>query len=266
MYVQYMALPLRLVKELPPSVFAGVGAPEDIHALSDGSGSFSGLRLGHPELEQALPEGGLLRGAVTELAVRDGSALSTSVALGACRTAQEEALVHGGEAAWCAFIDTSGTLHAPGVAQKGLDLSRLLVVRPDAEALKRVVVRLAESRVFAVLVVDLTGVPGREHSPNLGSWPRVIRRLSMAIQGTQITLVLLTEASAARPLPLPVAQRIELSRPDTAHLKVQVVKDRQGRIGSPCLVPSFTPSFAPGLSKVTHEIRHDRKQRFVRAQ
>ncbi len=265
MYVQYMALPLRLVKELPPSVFAGVGSPEDIHALSDGSPSGlgpSGLRLGHPELEQALPDGGLLRGAVTEFAVRDGSALSTSVALGACRSAQEEALAHGGEAAWCAFIDASGTLHAPGVAQKGLDLSRLLVVRPDAEALKRVVVRLAESRVFAVLVVDLTGVPGRELCPNLGSWPRVIRRLSMAIQGTQTTLVLLTEASAARPLPLPVAQRIELSRPDATHLKVQVVKDRQGRIGSPSLVSSFTP----GLSKTTHETRDDRKQYLAQAQ
>ena len=96
----------------------------------------------------------------------------------------------------------------------------------------------------------------------------------MAIQGTQSTLLLLTDASAARPLPLPVAQRIELSRPDAVHLKVQVVKDRQGRIGPPHLVPYRVAGVrsSPGLSKIepgkiegTPSRARDRVQRLVHA-
>jgi recombination protein RecA len=44
---------------------------------------------------------------------------------------------------------------------------------------------------------------------------------------------LLTDRDARRPLPLPVAQRIELSRPSELELELRIAKDRRGRVGSP---------------------------------
>lgn len=222
-----MSSALQLVKQLPSSVFLGASDAQN----ETGLGGSDPLPLDYLEFTQALPEQGFLRGAVTELSVEGGAALATSVALFACLSAQEEARRSGGETAWCAFVDGSSSLHAAGVSQTGLDLSRLLVVRPQEEALQRVAVRLAESRVFAVVVVDLMGVPGRELRPELGRFPRTVRRLSMALQGSRGALLLLTDARARRALPLPVAQRVLLSRPHSEKLKLQVVKDRRGRLG-----------------------------------
>src|SRR5262245_63283088 len=66
------------------------------------------LRLRLEEVDEVLPEGGLPRGAVIELAARAGHARSTSLALEACASAQAEAKLRGGEAtagAWCAWIE-----------------------------------------------------------------------------------------------------------------------------------------------------------------
>jgi hypothetical protein len=43
-------------------------------------------------------------------------------------------------------------------------------------------------------------------------------------------VLLVTDAKEPRALPLPVAQRIELSQPDSGKLDVRVAKDRRGRI------------------------------------
>jgi hypothetical protein len=114
-----------------------------------------------------------------------------------------------------------------------VDLERLLVVRPSVEALSRVALRIVESAACAVTVVDLLGVPGQPLSVNLTAWLRVVRRLAMGVDGTQSSVILLTDAAEQRPLPLPVAQRIELERPSEGKLSVRVVKDKQGRLSSP---------------------------------
>jgi recombination protein RecA len=124
-------------------------------------------------------------------------------------------------------------LYAPGVAQAGVALDRLLVVRPPLEALSRVALRLVESHAFAVTIIDTAGTPGAELDVALGTWPRIVRRLSMALEASSGVVLLVTDAAAARPLPLPVAMRIELGRPAANQLSLRIAKDKHGRLSGP---------------------------------
>jgi len=220
-----MALPASLLERLPLALTRPGGAVSADNRLV--------LPLGLEELDRVLPDGGLLRGGVVELSVKGGSGLATAVALSACRAAQEEARRFGGAVPWCAFVDPSATLYAPGVVQAGVALDRLLVVRPQLEALSRVALRLVESQAFAVTVIDTAGMPGAELNVALGTWPRVVRRLSMALEGSAGVVLLVTDAAAARPLPLPVAMRIELGRPAQDQLSLRIAKDKHGRVSGP---------------------------------
>jgi recombination protein RecA len=112
-------------------------------------------------------------------------------------------------------------------------LECLLVVRPPLEALGRTVLRLVEAQAFAVVVIDTVGVPGASLAVSLGVWPRLVRRMAMALEGSSSCALLITDSSARRPLALPVAQRIELSRPEHDKLMVRIAKDRFGRVSSP---------------------------------
>jgi hypothetical protein len=219
-----MALPAKIAEiELPRGVFRGAEA---------GSEAPRSLVLGLP-IDAVLPGGGLPRGAVVELATIGGAALGTTLSLAACRSIQHEAKLRGGEPAWCAFVDPTRSLFGPGVAAAGVRLDRLLVVRPTLEALARTALRIVESRAFAVVVIDTVGVPGALLDVGLGSWPRVVRRLAMAAEGSNGCVLLLTDRDARRPLPLPVAQRIELARRSEHELSVRIAKDRRGQVASP---------------------------------
>ena len=261
-----MALPAHLLQRLPDSIkesglVTDIFVPEARGETPDGPFSIAApdasasplgadaarmLPLGIAELEAALPDGGIARGAVTELAVLGGSGLGTSIALAACRAAQREASHHGGapltdtkttnaltSAGWCAFIDPSGTLYAPGVVGEGVTLERLLVVRPPLEALSRVALRTVESHAFSVVIVDLMGLPGSSVDVPLGAWARIVRRLALAIERTRTSVILLTDAAARRPLPLPVAIRVELARTHGDRLSVRIAKERHGRVSAP---------------------------------
>jgi recombination protein RecA len=191
-------------------------------------------------LDEALPDGGLPRGAVVELAAPYGLARATSIALSACAAAQDEAKLRGGEGtvgAWCAWLEPAAedaaektSLFAPAVARAGVDLARLLVIRPPLSALGRVAARAAQSRVFSVIVVDLAGVPGRRQEVRLDRWVNTVRRLAMAVEGMETTVLLLTDALSPRALPLPVALRLEVERAAPDRLKLTVAKDRRGRV------------------------------------
>lgn len=195
------------------------------------------LPLGLATLDEVLPDGGLPRGVVIEVSAPRGLARATTIGLAACASAQAEARLRGADdtvGAWCAWIDPTMTLFAPGVAQAGVDLTRLLVVRPPLEALARVTVRIAASRAFTVIVVDAAGVPG---APGLGAgitrWTTIVRRLALAIEGSDTALLLLTDHHVARPMPLPVAMRLEIDRPGEDRMTLRVAKDRRGRVSSP---------------------------------
>lgn len=236
-----MALPTNLLEKLPPALvsslntnFAGASA----HAVT--------LPTGISAVDQQLPGGGLPTGALVEFAVTGAASLATTLGLAACRSAQRAAEQLGGAVPWCAFIDPSRALYAPGVAHAGVQLDRLLVVRPpvsdsaalssSAESLGRVALKVVESQCFAVIVIDTVGVPGAELNVPLGGWPRIVRRLAMALHETQSTAVLITDSTARRPLTLPVAQRIELKRTQAHKLILHVAKDRQGRISAPVTI------------------------------
>jgi hypothetical protein len=185
-----------------------------------------------PAFAAALPDGGLPRGAVVEL-TSHGSGLASSLALHACASAQREALLRGGDPAWCAWLDPSRTLYAPGVASHGVVLERLLVVYPPAHSLARAAVRMTLSHVFSVLIVDTQGVPGGSVLLPLLRWPNVVRRLAMAAREGDTCVVLLTDRQRAAPIGLPVALRLELEQPQQGMLRSRVVKERRGRIGMP---------------------------------
>jgi recombination protein RecA len=191
------------------------------------------LPVGWGKLDEALPDAGLPRGAVVELASPYGLARASSVALAACASAQAEAQLRGGAdtaGAWCAWIDPSLTLFAPAVARAGVDLERLLVVNPPLEDVARVAVKVASSGAFAVVVVDLTGVPGKRAAARLDRFANSVRRLSLAVEESETTVVLLTDAHAPRSMPLPVALRIEIDRAVEDVLMVRIAKDRRGRV------------------------------------
>lgn len=196
-----------------------------------------GVSLGaHAEQQKVLPFGfgplsaeqGLLRGQVTELCVSPSGGLGTSLALGACAQAQRMGQGFGSDntAHWCAFIDPSGSLYAPGVVMRGVQLDRLLIVRPPLESLGQVALKLARSKVFALLVIDTCGVPGQVLELNLGAWVRIVRQMTLALEGSDASVLLITSETARRPVALPVARRIDLSRAKPDVLRSRIARDR----------------------------------------
>lgn len=202
--------------------------------------SRSVLGLDWPELEKALPDGGLPRG-VIELAalprmnssVRHAHSFdsmrggTTAIAIAAIRA------VHAADdRAWCAWIapfeakskgEVTPSLYAPALAQAGVDLDRLLVIRSPAPALSRTVVKAASSGAFDLVVVDIPR--GTIQSGNEGAV--VTRKLALAAEEYGTTSLLLTSALQLRSVPWPVAMRLEVERRPEA-LAIRVAKDRRG--------------------------------------
>lgn len=203
------------------------------------------LELAWPGLESALPDRGLPRG-VVELACPNALGGATSVALAAARSGQARS-----RSSWCAWIDPEGTLHAPGVEAAGIDLKRMLVVRPPRPQLGRIALKVVSSGAFEVVVVDMDAIPGSCRVPEGGSEPRaarsktwaadvLVRKLALAAESSGATVLLLTDSSRPRSTPWPVSLRLELARPRRKELEVRVGKDRRGRVGVVKTVP-FQP-------------------------
>jgi len=215
-------------RELVQSALARASQP-----IEGFSSRAKALPLGLRSVDESLPEGGLPRGAVVELTAPQGLARATTLALSLCASAQAEARLRGEsdtQGAWCAWIDVSETLYAPALTRAGVDPARLLVVRPSLEDLARIAVRVASSHAFAVVVVDTAGVPGCRGEVRLDRWVTIVRRLALAVEGSDTTVLLLTDASASRAMPLPAAMRIELERLGEERLGLRVAKDRRGRV------------------------------------
>jgi protein ImuA len=83
------------------------------------------LSCGRPELEPLLPGGGFPLGGLSALCGGPASG-KTGVALSALREAQVEGGI-------VAFVDGRGELYPPAALALGVDLARLLIVRPGAE-------------------------------------------------------------------------------------------------------------------------------------
>ena len=215
------------------------------------------LGLDWPELERVLPDHGLPRG-VIELAamprltgassrhqgagewLRGGT---TSIAIAAIRS-----LHASDEHAWAAWITAEGTnektdrrtavppVYAPALAQAGVDLDRLLIVRPPPQAIARTVVKVAASGAFGLVVVDaphrqdLSGgvaVPLRDRQAGGDASAVVVRKLALAAEESGTTTLLLTNGLVQRSIAWPVALRLEVERRPDA-LSIRVTKDRRG--------------------------------------
>ena len=201
------------------------------------------LSLDWPELERVLPDRGFPRG-VVEIASPISTPRAHGVMRGGATTISLSAVraVHAADTrAWCAWITEANAppLYAPAVAQAGVDLERLLVVRPQPADLARTVVKVASSGAFDLVIVDApAGLDGRL---SLGEAPRrlrsrvdgsvVVRKLALAAEEKGTTFLLLTNVFTSRAVPWPVALRIEVERRPEA-IAVRVTKDRRGRASS----------------------------------
>jgi hypothetical protein len=176
-----------------------------------------------PDLERVLPDGGLPQGIVEITSAHRAFAGATSVVVAAVRA------VHARDARlWCAWIDSASTLYAPGLARAGIDLRRLLVVRPEPKHLPRVIVKVASAGAFDVVVVDLPKTAPRVD--------RLVRKLALAAEQHGSTIVLLAPPHVD---PWPVALRLEIARTRQG-IDVRVTKDRHGR-SSPGLTKAHVP-------------------------
>jgi recombination protein RecA len=182
-----------------------------------------------PELDAALPDHGFPKG-VVELTAPHRLGGATSIALAAVRAAHKR-----DARAFCAWVDTEGTLYGPGVAKAGVDLDRLLVVRPPPEDAGRIAAKVADARACEVIVVDMpsSACPseGKRMARGRTLRPEVlVRKLALAAEQGGATIFLLTDPLAARDVPWPVALRLELGRAP-GHIVMKVAKNRGGRVG-----------------------------------
>jgi protein ImuA len=157
---------------------------------------------GRPEIDALLPEGGFRRGALTELSGGPASG-KTAVALAVF------AALGPGELA--AYVDGRRELYPPAAAAFGVDLSRLLVVRPEgrpgmpdaALAALWAAEAVLASGAFAAVAIDAPvarAVRGAD---------AIARRLqSAAEKGGAVALWLAQPGGAG--LVVPAAARLEL--------------------------------------------------------
>lgn len=169
-------------------------------------------------------------GGVTELAgpsVRGGA---TALALGLVSA------IHKAQAgSWCVWFDPEATLHAPGVAQAGVDLRRLMVVHAPENTLARWVLRTVSRGLFDGLVVDVQSA--LHNQPNFTAdqfldehW---VRRLAVASEKNKTRVLLLTDTDHEHGQPWPVAQRLKCKQPEPDVVEVEIAKARHGAVTAP---------------------------------
>lgn len=165
------------------------------------------VATGVSELDAALAWGGFPAGRLSELA---GAPSSGKMALALSALAH-----HTRAGALCAFVDGTAQLYPPAAAALGVDLSRLLVVRPraDVAAALRAVEVLARSRAFAIIAVDLPADVRLEHA--------LARRLGAAAQSGRAAVLLLTPLPGAA---AGAALRLETWQPAPGRVAVRVGK------------------------------------------
>ncbi|RKG59789.1 recombinase RecA [Corallococcus sp. AB011P] len=187
--------------------------------------ALSVLRTGVDAVDALLPQGGLPLGHSVELC---GEAASgrTSLALRAVASAHRELRL-------CAWVDGPKELYPPAAAALGVDLERLLVVRPQAFA-QRVwaAVQLARSGAFTAVVVDLTlgvGAPGRPERLALTE----ARKLADAASRGGTLVLLLTSPEA----PADGLARLRLEARGVQGWSVELERSRGGGVGTRVVSP-----------------------------
>jgi cell division inhibitor SulA/protein ImuA len=178
----------------------------------------TGLASGYAILDRHLPGGGWPRNALTEILIGQygiGELRLLMPAL-ACLSHEDPAQDYG-EPGWIAWVAPPFQPYPPALQQWGIELSRMLIVRPrdDSEVLWSAEQALASGTCAAVLL-----------------WPRSLddqasRRLQLAAEKGESWAIAFRPA-AARNEPSAAALRIELQSGSTG-THVNILKSRGGR-------------------------------------
>jgi len=165
--------------------------PRAVHKAAPAPEPIAHLSTTFPDLDTALG-GGLPRGRITEIL---GPATSGKVTL----AAKTLSAAHGEREALVAWLDLPRTCDPDYLHRCGLDLDRLLVVRPrDAADALAIAIHLVESNTLAALVFDGTAQLAQADPATVtGS----LERLATVVTQTQTAVIFLTERASASPKP-----------------------------------------------------------------
>ena len=188
---------------------------------SSQAGARAGLASGYPKLDRCLPGGGWPFDALTEILIDQYGIGELRLLMPAlAQLSREETQTHCSESAepgWIAWVAPPFQPYAPALQQCGIDLSRVLIVRPkdDSELLWSAEQALSSGTCAAVLL-----------------WPVTLddqasRRLQLAAEKGHSWAIAFRPLSA-RQQPSAAALRLELqsTRQGT---RVHILKSRGGR-------------------------------------
>ncbi len=177
-----------------------------------------GLPSGYPELDRHLPGGGWPPGALTEILTEQYGIGELRLLMPAlARLSSEEEQQGHGEPGWIAWVAPPFQPYPPALQQCGIDLSRMLIVRPASagEILWSAEQALSSGTCAAVLFWP-------EHLDDQAS-----RRLQLAAEKGHSWAVAFRPL-AARRQPSAAALRIELHG-NGQGTRIHIVKSRGGR-------------------------------------
>lgn len=171
------------------------------------------LPTGHDELDRALPGGGWPRDAITEIFLERYGIGELSLLMPALAALSLEER-------WIVWVDPPFIPYAPALAQRGINLDRVLLVHASAakrEALWAVEQALRSKSSVAVLAWLVKADD------------KALRRLQLAAE-TRACWTVLFRPGAALSQRSPAALRLKLSR-DASRTRIEIVKCRGGRPG-----------------------------------
>lgn len=184
----------------------------------DQAGRRAGLASGYPELDRHLPGGGWPRESLTEVLTEHYGIGELRLLMPAlARLSTETSTQDFTEPGWIAWVAPPFQPYPPALQQRGIDLSRMLIVRPrdDSEILWSAEQALSSGTCAAVLL-----------------WPSILddqasRRLQLAAEKGR-SWAIAFRPLAARRQPSAAALRLEL-HPDGQATRVHILKSRGGR-------------------------------------
>ena len=184
----------------------------------DQAGRQAGLASGYPELDRHLPGGGWPRESLTEVLTEHYGIGELRLLMPAlARLSTETSPQDFTEPGWIAWVAPPFQPYPPALQQCGIDLSRMLIVRPrdDSELLWSAEQALSSGTCAAVLL-----------------WPSMLddqasRRLQLAAEKGRSWAIAFSPL-AARRQPSAAALRIEL-HPGAHGTRVHILKSRGGR-------------------------------------
>jgi len=161
--------------------------PRAIQKAAPAPESIAYLSTTFPDLDTALGIGGLPRGRITEIV---GPATSGKVTL----AAKTLSAAHAERDALVAWLDLPRTCDPDYLHRCGLDLDRLLVVRPrDATDALAITLHLVESNTLAALVFDGTAQMAQADPASVAG---SLERLATLVTQTHTAVIFLTEPHA----------------------------------------------------------------------